>query len=407
MDNNDPNNPNQNFTEGTTPSIPAPLPDAPWPSSTSSTTHPAMDTPIPQPPLAQNPTDTPSAPAEPTPNSLASSPFLGFQSIQPNFPPPGSTQPGSLEPTATKNPFQSVSPQVTQQDPLNTAFAPNPNEANPFSPTEALAASTPIAPSETPMPPAHPIPTPDFLNPAGFQTPTQPQNPITDMALGATGNPSPEGANPNPAQPSPGALDLSSLQANGLLPPEGRPSQKATTLPEMGPVENAPTDLSHLIAGEETSPQPGDIYNPPVASDHNPALNSTQPQTPSEDGAPPSGKHLNLTKVLLVAGIPIILIVAALSLYLILGVGKSSPQSTTNQTSLPVEQTTPEQAPLTNPPQQIVAPSPAVIPEPSESTSSGTTLPGASSSPTSALEQLKARQSASPSPKASSSTTLP
>lgn len=383
MDNNDPNNPNQNIptdtppqptqpspspwetpvsAPGAQPTTPIPLPDSPWPSSTN-TTDPAMSTPAPQSPGAPNP--------------FASNPFL--------------------------------QPQAPQEDSLNTAFAsaPNPNETNPFNstiaPTEPPASAIP----EIPMQPAQPtLPIPDFLNPAGVQTPIPPQNPIPEMT-----NPAPPQLTDNPQIPAsnqPGTLDLSSLQAGTTPAPNGTPAQSGNPLPEMGSIENAPTDLSHLIAGDETNQQPGDIYNPPVASDHNLGLNSTQPQAPSEDGAFPTEKHLNLTKVLLVAGIPIILIVAALSAYLILGVGKSSPKSTTNQTSLPVEQSQPQQAPLTNPPQQIVAPAPSSIPQQTPAASpASATLPVASSSPTSALEQLKARQSASPSPNASTTTTLP
>ena len=220
-------------------------------------------------------------------------------------------------------------------------------------------------------------------------------------------------------------MDLSSLQ-NTPSPETDQPpapQQPAQPGPEANnpqgssPVENAPTDLSHLIAGDESAPQQpmGNVYTPPIAPDHPAPGAAGLPQTPSSEGgsAAPPEKHLNLTKVLLVAGIPIILVVAALSAYLILGVGKAAPADT----SLPVEQPTQNQAPLTNPPQQIVAPSPATIPEPAAispvaSPSPEAALPAApeasttSSSPTSAMEKLKARQ-ASPSPAASASTSLP
>lgn len=452
MDNNDPNKPNQNTpglpsqptqnpwdlpaapasdfntTEITDPmsaptAPPSPVAETPWPSSTNTadpTTGMTSQSPMPQ------------APTENQPNQFASNPFMQPQSAPPPTdpsifsaptPPPSAdlSQFGTPEalpdnpmaiPPAPETAFPSVPAQSPQQDPLNTAFSPipNPNEANPFGPPsipEGTTPTAPIAPVQPNAPSLNPTPTPDFLNPSL-------QNPVADIA-GGTGLPS---ETPNPAPPQsenpqipgsgqPGTLDLSSLQNNQpATPAEGVPSQPATSLPEMGPVENAPTDLSHLIAGDETTQQPGDIYNPPIAADHNPALNTTQPQLPSEDGAPPTEKHLNLTKVLLIAGIPIILIVAALSAYLILGIGKSSP-STDNQTSLPIERTAPAQGSLTNPPQPISIPSsPAVVSQPSPTSSSASvstatgsaTLPGSSSSPTSALEKLRARQSTSPSP---------
>lgn len=417
MDNNNPNNPNQPQPASPSPNpwetpaspplsqpVSTPLPEPHWPSSTN----PGMDTQMSQPSLQQNQTDfsqqLPAGTVQPT--QPPTDPGL-FSNTSPTTPPEPS-QPGISEPPVQNpgtspfpgNPFQSVSSQTTQQDPLNTAFAPapNPNETNPFS-----APPAPGSIPETPIQPSQPQTIPQPQNPAAETTSLNPPQSAQNQQI--------------PSSNQPGALDLSSLQANPAPAPEGTPTQSvtSTSLPEMGSVENAPTDLSHLIAGEETSQQPGDIYNPPVASDHNPGFNSTQPQVPSADGAPPQEKHLNLTKVLLVAGIPIILIVAALSAYIFLGVGKSSPKSTTNQTSLPAIQTKSEQAPLTNPPQQIVAPSPAVIPNPQviaspngpDSTSSSTILPGVTSSPTSALEQLKAKQSVAPSPGTQTSTSLP
>lgn len=451
MDNNDPNNPNQNFAANTppqptqptpnpwaTPASPPPAPDfltnttqepvgalpptAPvtepsWPSSTN-TTDPSINSQIPQPSVQQNPTDFSQPPASIDTNPVTSNPFLQPQSPQQSIPP---TDPISFSESSTTpmaDPSQSVIPEPPVQNP-GTPLTPgnpfqmdSPQGTNP-SPFNSPEPSMPGSIAETPMQPSES--TPISLNPTGIQSTSQPGNPLDDLSTGGTGFP-PEMTNASPSQPASteqnpsssqtGTLDLSSLQANTPPAPEGSGMQPGNSLPESGPIENAPTDLSHLIAGEETNQQSGDIYNPPVASEHNPGINPSQPQTQSADGSPPHEKNLNLTKVLLVAGIPIILIVVALSAYIFLGVGKSSPQSTTNQTSLPAIQTKPEQAPLTNPPQQIVAPSSTTTPNTqtvpsstgSESTSSGTTLPGASSSPVSALEQLKARQAVSPSP---------
>jgi hypothetical protein len=201
--------------------------------------------------------------------------------------------------------------------------------------------------------------------------------------------------------------DPAAMQAP-IQPDQAAAAPTASPLPDMGPVENAPTDLSHLIAGDETAPsQTNGVYTPPVAADQN--LNmapaSATPQS-AEGDAPPPGKHLNLTKVLLVAGIPIILIVAALSAYLILGVGQANP-TPTDETSLPVEETQQTQAPLTNPPAQIVAPSPVPVMEPTTDTALPAPTVGGSpdpaSSPAASLSPAMraAQQKASPTPSGS------
>lgn len=401
MDNSDPNNPNQ-------PSAPNPLstPDLNQGLPVSDASNPAGN-PLPDPgsigsaPPAADPAASPwanpaplpqdpSSSAQPSPditaNPTASNPFLqpqtpAAESTPQGLPPTDTAQAETIQPSApnpltpsqaTENIFQPN--QGLPQDPLNTAFTPgsNPNEANPFGP------SAPLQPPSTPQ------------SPAAEPVNSEPQNSAPQQSPGNT-------------------LDLSSLQANP--PPaastEAVNQQPGAPLPETGPVENAPTDLSHLIAGDEEHQQPGDIYNPPVVPDHNPALTQTQTSTEPGGVEPPHGKHLNLTKVLLVVGIPIILIVAALSAYLILGIGKTAPEQESTPTSLPVET---QQAPLTNPPQKITAPSSspsqALLSSPNTSLSTGSaTLPLATGSPAASLSPaMKAAQrQVSPSPAASAS----
>lgn len=415
---------------------PTNLPQPPWPTPT---------------PAVASPSDVPTAPivseaAVQTPDGATGNPFLQPQSgsgfdIPPapvdQNPPAQTPLPPSETETTVPNPMGNTPP-----DPLNTAFSPTGiPEQNPFASTQA-----PLDPQNL-MPPGGPSqsvsgqPAP-ALNPWGqpaAQVSTEASisavqgNQATDSLKSPDLTASQPGTPDNPpihdqtipdsSQSTP--LDLSSPQNSSALnpvPSENQPGnppsqatgtdsqQNETTSPGTNSVENAPTDLSHLIAGDEQSTQPmGNVYNPPVAPDKNPSVNN--PQAPAAEGqTPPPGKHLNLTKVLLVAGIPIILVVAALSAYLILGIGKSSPESST--TSLPVEQTQQDQAPLTNPPQQIVPPSPAIIPEPSpDALLPAEPSPVVSGSPTSAMEKLKARQSASPtassSPASSASTSLP
>ena len=369
--------------------------------------------------------DVPTAPAAPA--AETSNPFLNPQAGV-NFSVPQTSfdqmQNSSTSVTPVPNPNEGLPP-----DPLNTAFNPISSlPENPF----AQGQMSPGPDASLPAPPPGTPGTPDFTNPdppAGVTTGFVPTQAAENSTL-TTGKPGDSTSNPpiidQKTYPStqPGTLDLSSLQNTAgsdtsELPQSQSPSQPGSDTNPQGnsPVENAPTDLSHLIAGDEAGSQPmGNVYTPPVAADQPPG--TAMPQTPSAEGgsAAPPEKHLNLTKVLLVAGIPIILIVAALSAYLILGVGKAAPE---DETSLPVEQTNQDQqAPLTNPPQQIVAPSPATIPEsatsnptPTDTNIGSSPSPAASSSPTSAMEKLKARQSASPaassSPAASASTSLP
>ncbi len=442
MDNNGSNNPNQ----------PSPFPPAGDPLGAAPT--PSQGAPLPD-PMAMggippaDPSVTPTTPIEPAPSEtwpaapaapgadlgqsgaalqpLDTNPFL-----QQSPTPPGMFEAPTASPVAPTDPSQLGMPAAPQapadsafpanpaqvpasQDPLNTAFTPSqgPAEPNPFN-MPSSAPADPVGAAPTPA-------IPDFMNP---NIPAQQPNPVADMATGTSLE---QGSSETPNQAlssntsfgqsteapnAAGTIDLSAVQSTDTQAPPapGSAPMPATAptgmpLPETGPNENAPTDLSHLIAGEGEHQAPGDIYTPPVAPDQNPSV--SQPQTSAQtgaDGAPPE-KHLNITKVLLVAGIPILLIVAALSAYLILGIGK--PATSPEPTPLPIQQT---QAPLTNPPQQIADPSPVVLPSPTTSavfevpsSSSSATLPGSSPSPMSALEQLRSR-SASPSP---TSSTLP
>ena len=356
---------------------------------------------------------------------------------------------------ATPNPLSSPG-----QDPLNTAFSPvNSTGANPFttqpqdiikdqissSPDASAMSTSQSQPAPTnpwdlpPIPPGTQAPAdaidpstvPQIDNPIAMSSNTVNSNsPMPDNAsTGQANQPAVQNQNegqiPQSQQSEP--LDLSALTSTtgtdsnftspGTVSSPGNGvsngAQPMNPLPHV-PKENAPTDLSHLLSGEGETSQNG-VYTPPIAKDQNLAVNPVQPQASTEGEAPPTGKHLNLTKVLLVAGIPIILIVAALSAYLILGVGQPASESTT---SLPVEQTTQTQAPLTNPPQQIVAPSPVAIPEPSAilpASSISPTAASASASPAASLSpamqaaqrQASASPAASPTPASSASSSLP
>lgn len=388
--------------------VTAPTPN-PWdnPSQSLSNTNPAAPMSDPMAPPLQTPPEPPAPPQSPWPSSTSTS---GFEA--PAAPAQGT--PESTDPVAG-NPFLQPQSRGTQLSSAPDLGQSAPNSGSPVTGLEYHAPAPPEQTMPNPLqPPSLPLsedpmrnsfpPAENTQPPIAQETPPPADNfAATDPAAVSSGE---NLAGSTPAQQ--GTLDLSALQPGSPTTENPQSQPPVNPLPDMGPQENAPTDLSHLIAGDESHNQPGDIYTPPVAQDQTPEVNPIQTPTAADGTTPPPGKHLNLTKVLLVAGIPIILIVAALSAYLILGIGKPTTSDTTNQTSLPIEQTK-QQAPLTNPPQQIVAPSPVSIPVQQslpESSSSSTVLPGASSSPAASLSPAMqaALKKASPSP---NSTTLP
>lgn len=385
-----------------TPVEPAPPAQSPWPSSTSTAGFGAQAA---QPPgisdfAAPNPVSNPQPAVNPF--LQPQTPGIGLPSGEQPLPEPGGSPATTMMPNFGQTSVNMETAVPGSQFAAAPATAPISDQTvtNPLQPP-----SIPL--SEDPMSSAFP-PTSDAgaPNPLEPQPPAMPETPsstpITDQpaATDPTVLPS-EGGATSPSQGQQGTLDLSALQS-GSPTAENQESQPGKPLPDIGPQENAPTDLSHLIAGDETQHQPGDVYTPPVTQDQNLGVNQVQTPTATDGTTPPPGKHLNLTKVLLVAGIPIILIVAALSAYLILGIGKPATFDTANQTSLPIEQTK-QQAPLTNPPQQIIAPSPISLPQQQilpESSASGAVLPGVSSSPAASLSPAMqaAQRKASPSP---------
>lgn len=386
-----------------TPADPAPPAQSPWPSSTSTAGFGAQAS---QPPgvsdfAAPNPVSNPQPAVNPF--LQPQTPGIGLPGGEQTSPEPG----GSPATTMTPN-FGQTSANMETAVPGSeftaapaTAPIPDQTVTNPLQPPSIPLTQDPMSNAFPPLggnaqtpPPLEPRSPATSEVPASNLTTDQPA--ATDPAI-----PPSEGGETSPSQGQQGTLDLSALKS-GSPTAENQESQPGNPLPDIGPQENAPTDLSHLIAGDETQHQPRDVYTPPVAQDQNPGVSPVQTPTTTDGTIPPPGKHLNLTKVLLVAGIPIILIVAALSAYLILGIGKPASPDATNQTSLPIEQTK-QQAPLTNPPQQIIAPSPISLPQQQvlpESSASTAVLPGVTSSPTASLSPAMqaAQRKASPSP---------
>lgn len=286
--------------------------------------------------------------------------------------------------------------------PLPSANPPVPDYgANPAS---AFPQNEP--PPLVPNDPQPPIP-PSWLNASPTQTPPQPDpgltsepdplsNPASSFPPISLDNPSTTN-NPLPQNPPEVQSTVTSMPAD--IPIAGAAFVQTQT--PQPPLNNdtAPTDLSHLIGDSPQAPT-NDIYNPPVASPENLVVPSAQPApTNGAESLNSGGKHINLSKILIIVGVLVLLIVAGLSAYFILGIGKNTPA--------PSSQPAQEQPALTNPPKQVSNPSPVPSPSESVATSSGSfgALSSASPSATpkgnSALDLLKSRQS--PSPKATAS----
>lgn len=184
-------------------------------------------------------------------------------------------------------------------------------------------------------------------------------------------NPTPTFTPPAPTEPSAHADLAAALNA----PVPGSP---APTLSPLPPTEPAPTDLSQLTGNNEQPPPP-EIYTPPV-SNQDTLVVQNQPQAIPESMKTPES-HSSLPKFLIFGGVVVVLLVAAVSAYFILGIGKqsSTPQSTT------------QPAPTAEPSVVIPSASPGNFGDLNGSSATS------SSKPKSAIDLLRERQSPSPS----------
>jgi len=301
---------------------------------------------------------------------------------------------------------------------MNTASTPPPSPNSFNQPSEPASAIPPWASST----PATDNPSPAPANP--FGQPTMPQNPIPAVEPPASPSPFPQAQTatpdpgesrmsditetPNPSAPTglpetpPQAQETTVMQSSPVSPqvdPLAPPSQSApaNSLPNLGPVDTAPTDLSHLVgSGEQT---PSDVYTPSMGIPEN-QPGGTPPSPPhSQEGTASAGntKHFSMGKLFIIVGGIILLIVTGASAYFFF----NSQQTPEETASVPAVQ---EQAPLTNPPQLLTAPSASAsatpaFPNASGGASSFGALNGASASasPTSAIDRLRSGSSASPS----------
>lgn len=164
----------------------------------------------------------------------------------------------------------------------------------------------------------------------------------------------------------------SSIPAGGSAFPSSLPTNTGSA-----PIENAPTDLSHLV--DNSSFMPGNlpkIEPAPVTT----AIPTTQSVLPSAVDTQPTasvsgeGAGSGFPKAIIFLVIGVLLIVIAAVAYFVLGVGKSA----TTPTSIPLQQQK-----LTNPPSALVptkAPTPTSFPAASSSANLNNSQTSSSSS---------------------------
>lgn len=362
------------------------------------------------------------------PSQIPTAPFGPSQSLEQNnvfpqapinsqsTPPPAQSwnlppTPAEQTPTASQQPapaapiWDSLSSSPTQVPAQSTAVPPNPMTFN-----------TNLTPSLTP----DPIPSPNVSAQPVSQPPTWPQvtpipDPVNNLPTSAGAPLTPNVTNPTPLNLNSSMDPIQTAPEIGLPQTPPVQNQDFNQIPTpQAPQENVPTDLSHLI-GSTDAPPPPDFSVPQTAlgaggmppippTDNSIPASAKEPQTLDAHGGN-SDKHMNLSVVLIVVGIAILLLVTGLSAFFFFGPGKASNSTKNTEKSVPATETS-NQAPLTNPPKSIVPaePSPNI-----QLTATGSgTLPVASQTPasssgTSALDLLRAKQSPSPSPKASGS----
>lgn len=355
----DPNSNNPND-----PNNPTPPSGFSWPSTPGGGLSQAQTSTTPTSDPTQNITASP-----PPPASLGETPQTPIQEVSLDIPSSsadlssgsGFSAPSSstIDPAPTSNSHQNFG--STPLD-LNTSpTAPPLDNLTPSIPSKPAFSGTidgaapsvnPLTPPETtpqePPSPIQPI-TPEVFAPDNSQTPSMPPNLSQSLGLGRAEQP-------------------------GSTPPSPQT-----------PTETAPTDLSHLISETPPANNHNEVYTPPIAQPDNlvvPSNNTPESITTSEN-------HFNISKILIIVGIIVILIVSGLSAYFILGIGKPAP----SPASVPAQ----EESTLTNPPQQIQT-SPTLPSTPPATTSSNLVTPTPTPSGTSAVDLLKQRQNSSTSP---------
>lgn len=299
----------------------------------------------------------PTVPNSPTPNPAAPTPLP----VDPNL----ATAPSdpTVLPDTTPAPVAPVPPPPFDAAPAFPPAPPAPASADGL-PSEFAPASAPVAT--------------DFAATSVVPTGTG----FGDQAIPAPPTP--------PPAPLPGNLDSMQMPSAPAMdtpmptpevaaaPAADNPFPETSVMPD-----SAPTDLSHLAynnGGSEAAAVPT-------------AETLVVPQVPQETAAVSGGGSRSFPKWILIAGVLILLMVAAGSAYFILGIGRTGLLGTS---SVPAEQ-----QPLANPPKQIIPTQPVVTPVSATPSAGFGSLQGATPSaqtstssgkPASALELLRQRQ---------------
>lgn len=301
-----------------------------------------MDPNNPDPNNPSTPSPTQPIQPPPTPALDPSTPASTFTPIPPTSPTPDLNSP-PLVPS-------SVQPEPTT--PIPSPVLPDLGSSPTYSPTPA-----PVQPEPTSEPIAVPDP---------YQTPQASPNPAQSGYLQAD-TPSTENAYRDP---------LSTFNSPTASPPQ---MPNFDPSPEQNAQSSAPTDLSHLIEPNTGTPEQPTIVQPETLVV--PTTDAT-PQIPDL----PTEHHGGVPKWVIGLGVGLIIMVAGISAYFILGVGQ---QNTTETTSLPATQT--PQTQLTTPP-ATVAPTPQPTSNPESSFGSLGGTPPTNPPATSAADLIRLRQ---------------
>lgn len=349
-------------------------------------------------PNSNNPND-PNNPSDSNGFSWPSTPGGGLNQSPTSVPQPGLNGP---TPTLTTPPEPVSPPPPSTLDtnpPITTSNLPQETFTTPTlqDPTPANISTNPPMPSAPaqPVQPLNPEPVQD--QPELSSNMSSPSDPISLgdpnlMAAAPIEQPAPPVFNQTPAeQPlseqASAAIGIPTQTGGGSEMPPTSPPIPDTPAPTL--TETAPTDLSHLIGdnNHNSAEQPNDVYNPPLSQPENLVVPSQTMAAPESISA--TSQQFNLSKLLIIAGVILVLIVSGLSAYFILGVGRN--------TSLPTSVPAQEESSLTNPPTPIATPTVQSTPA-TNSAGFGSLQATPTPKANSAIDLIRQRQQSTPNP---------
>lgn len=258
-------------------------------------------------------------------------------------------------------------PNLPPTSPPVPGAPPTPPPTTPSWPPEPVNTPPPNpVPSWPPVPPVPPVQQPDPL----ANTSTPPWSPPQPIPV----QPQPTSTFTTPTAPETPAATTSPLDNPWGAPTQApaidttsQPSWMTNSAPIEQPptptqTENAPTDLSQLIAGSGAAPAEPNTLNP--ATPETLVVSQPNAETPEVPTLPSNG-HKGIPKWLIGIGIGLLLIVVGASAYFILGIGQS-PKTTSVPAVTQSSNTVKPPAPIAT---QV--PQPTAPPEASGSSSFG------------------------------------